>query len=65
MWEYKSSTFAHFALGPGNLPDSKYVDTVVSVAGKGALGLFDLGYFKRAAKPRSAAIPLLRPSSVS
>jgi Transposase DDE domain len=28
------------------LPDNKYVDTVVSLAGKGALVLFDLGYFK-------------------
>jgi hypothetical protein len=46
VWEYKRSTFAHFALGPGNLPDNKYVDTVVSLVGKGALVLFDLGYFK-------------------
>src|SRR5713101_6509320 len=46
VWEYKSSTFAHFALGPGNLPDNKYVDTVVSLVGKGVLVLFDLGYFK-------------------
>jgi hypothetical protein len=55
VWDYKSSTFAHFALGPGNLPDSKYVDTVVSVAGKGALVLFDLGYFKLAAFAAIAA----------
>ncbi len=46
VWEYKRSRLAHFALGPGNLPDSKYVDTVLSLAGKGALVLFDLGYFK-------------------
>jgi hypothetical protein len=46
VWDYKSSTFAHFALGPGNIPDNKYVDTVVSLLGKGALVLFDLGYFK-------------------
>jgi hypothetical protein len=55
MWDYKSSTFAHFALGPGNLPDSKYVDPVVSLAGKGALVLFDLGYFKLAAFAAIAA----------
>lgn len=46
VWEHKSSTVAHFALGPGNLPDSKYVDTVVSLVGKGAVVLFDLGYCK-------------------
>jgi hypothetical protein len=46
VWEYKRSRLAHFALGPGNLPDSKYVDTVLSLVGKGALVLFDLGYFK-------------------
>lgn len=55
VWDYKSSTFAHFALGPGNLPDSKYVDTVVSLAGKGALLLFDLGYFKLTAFAAIAA----------
>lgn len=55
VWDYKSSTFAHFALGPGNLPDSKYVDIVVSLAGKGALVLFDLGYFKLAAFAAIAA----------
>jgi hypothetical protein len=53
--DYQSSTFAHFALGPGNLPDRKYVDPVVSLAGKGALVLFDLGYFKRAAFAAIAA----------
>src|SRR5229473_7650071 len=36
VWEYTRSTFAHFALGPGNLPDNKYVDTVGSLLGKGA-----------------------------
>jgi Transposase DDE domain len=55
VWEYKSSTFAHFALGPGNRPDSQYVDTVVRLAGKGALMLFDLGYFKLAAFAAIAA----------
>ena len=29
VWEYKSHTFAHFALIPWNVPDNKYVDTVV------------------------------------
>jgi Transposase DDE domain len=46
VWEYKSHTFDHFALTPWNVPDSKYVDTVVELARAGALFLFDLGYFK-------------------
>ena len=49
VWEYKSSTFAHFALIPWNVPDNKYIDTVVSLAQRGALFLFDLGYCKIAA----------------
>jgi Transposase DDE domain len=49
VWDYKSSTFAHFALIPWNIPDNKYIDTVVALAQKGALFLFDLGYFKLAA----------------
>jgi Transposase DDE domain len=55
VWDYKSSTFAHFALVSGNLPDNKYIDTVVGLAGKGALFLFDLGYFKLAAFAHLAA----------
>jgi hypothetical protein len=55
VWDYKSRTFAHFALGPGNLPDNKYVDTVVSLLGKGALVLFDLGYCKLTAFADSVA----------
>jgi len=46
VWDDKSSTFAHFALTPWNIPDNKYVDTVVSLARRGSLVLFDLGYFK-------------------
>src|SRR4029450_8515631 len=46
VWDYKSSTFAHFALTPWNIPDQRYVDTVVALAQKGILFLFDLGYFK-------------------
>ena len=46
MWEYKSHTFDHLALIPWNVPESKYVDTVVELARAGALFLFDLGYFK-------------------
>ena len=49
VWEYKSHTFDHFALIPWNVPDSKYVDTVVELARAAALFLFDLGYFKLAA----------------
>ena len=29
VWEYKSSSFAHFALLPWNIPDNKDLDTVV------------------------------------
>jgi hypothetical protein len=55
VWDYKSSTFAHFALIPWNIPDNKYIDTVVALAQKGALFLFDLGYFKVAALALIAA----------
>jgi hypothetical protein len=55
VWEYTSQTFAHFALLPGNLPDNKYIDTVVGVARRGALFLFDLGYFKIQAFAQLAA----------
>ncbi len=55
VWEYKSHTFAHFALIPWNVPDNKYVDTVVALARCGALFLFDLGYFKLQAFARIAA----------
>ena len=30
VWDYKSSVFGHFALTPWNIPDQKYVDTVVA-----------------------------------
>lgn len=43
VWEYKSHTFDHFALIPWNVPDSKYVDTVVKLARAAVLFLFDLG----------------------
>jgi Transposase DDE domain len=46
VWDYKSSVFGHFALTPWNIPDQKYIDTVVAFAQKGVLLLFDLGYFK-------------------
>jgi Transposase DDE domain len=45
-WDYKSSVFGHFALTPWNIPDNKYVDTVIALAQKGILFLWDLGYFK-------------------
>jgi hypothetical protein len=47
VWEYKSHTFDHFALLPWNVPDSKYIDTIVELARPYVLFLFDLGYFKR------------------
>ena len=46
VWDYKSSRFDHFALTAWNIPDQKYVDKVVALAQKGALFIFDLGYFK-------------------
>jgi hypothetical protein len=46
VWEYLSHGFAHLALVPGTTPDNKYIDTVVKLAQRGALFLFDLGYFK-------------------
>jgi Transposase DDE domain len=46
VWDYKSSVLSHFALTPWNVPDQKYVDTVVALAHKGVLFIFDLGYFK-------------------
>jgi Transposase DDE domain len=56
VWEYKSHTFDHFALIPWNVPDNKYVDTVVGLAQAHALFLFDLGYFKLAAFATIAAV---------
>jgi Transposase DDE domain len=55
VWDYTSSTFAHFALMPWNLPDNQYVDTVVALAQGGSLCVFDLGYFKLAAFAQIAA----------
>lgn len=55
VWDYKSSTFDHFALIPWNIPDNKYVDTVAALARRGSLFLFDLGYFKTKAFAQIAA----------
>jgi hypothetical protein len=46
VWEYLSHSFSHLALVTGTTPDNKYIDTVVQLAQRGALFLFDLGYFK-------------------
>jgi len=46
VWEYLSHSFAHLALVAGTMPDNAYIDTVVKSAQRGALFLFDLGYFK-------------------
>lgn len=46
VWEYLSHSFTHLALMAGTTPDNKYIDTVVQLAQRGALVLFDLGYFK-------------------
>ena len=55
VWDYKSHTFDHFALIPWNVPDNKYVETVVELARPHSLFLFDLGYFKLAAFATIAA----------
>jgi hypothetical protein len=55
VWEYKSQPFAHFALESGNVPDNKYIDTVVELAQPPSLFLFDLGYFKLTAFAKIAA----------
>lgn len=55
VWDYKSHVFGHFALTPWNIPDQKYIDTVVALAHKGALFIFDLGYFKLKAFAHIAA----------
>lgn len=54
VWDYKSSVFGHFALTPWNVPDQKYIDTVVDLAHTGILFIFDLGYFKLTAFARLA-----------
>jgi hypothetical protein len=55
VWDYKHSVFTHFALTPWNIPDQKYIDTVVALAKKHDLFLFDLGYFKIKALAKIAA----------
>jgi hypothetical protein len=55
VWDYKSQTFEHFALIPWNVPDNKYIETVVEFAQPHSLFLFDLGYFKLAAVATIAA----------
>jgi hypothetical protein len=46
VWDYKRQTFEHFALIPWNVPDNKYIETVVDLAQPHSLFVFDLGYFK-------------------
>lgn len=55
VWEYKSHTVDHCALIPVNVPDNKYVDTVVELAQAHSRFLFDWGYFKLAAFATIAA----------
>lgn len=49
VWEYLSHSCAHLALVAGTTPDNTYLDTVVQLAQRGALFLFDLGCFKMTA----------------
>ena len=46
VWDYTSSVFGHFALTPWNIPDQKYIDTVVALVQKGVLFICDLGDLK-------------------
>jgi DDE family transposase len=55
VWDSKSRVLGHFALPPWNMPDQTHVDTVVALAQKGLLWLFDLGYCKSKAFARIAA----------
>ena len=57
VWDYKHSVFTHFALTPWNIPDQKYIDTVVALANRYDLFLFDLGYCKIKALAKIAAAP--------
>jgi hypothetical protein len=54
VWDYKNSIFGHLALTPWNIPDQRYIDTVVELAHAGMLFIFDLGYFKLTAFARLA-----------
>lgn len=55
VWDSLSQSFAHLALVAGTMPDNKYIETVVRLAQRGALFLFDLGYFKVQALAQIAA----------
>jgi hypothetical protein len=55
VWEYLRHSFAHLALVAGTMSDNKYIDTVVTLAQRGTLFLFDLGYFKVHALAQIAA----------
>ena len=46
VWDDTSSLFEHVALTSGNIPAPRDVDTVVALAQKGIVFLFDLGYCK-------------------
>lgn len=54
VWDYKNSMFGHLVLTPWNIPDQRYIDTVVELAQAGTLFIFDLGYFKLKAFARLA-----------
>ena len=41
VWEYKQRVFTHFALTPWNIPDQKYLETVVALAQNDDWFLFD------------------------
>jgi hypothetical protein len=54
VWDYKHSVFGHFVLTPWNIPDQRYIDTVVALAQTGRRCIFALGYFKLKAFARLA-----------
>jgi hypothetical protein len=63
--EYKRHSFAHFALLPWNVPDNKYVDTVVELAHSPALLLFALGSSKVTAFAKLVAARAYRLSQLN
>jgi hypothetical protein len=55
VWDDQPSVFTHFALRPWNIPDQKEIETVVALAQKDDVLLFDFGYFKITALAKIAA----------
>jgi hypothetical protein len=54
VWAYKQRVFGHCVLPPWNIPDQRYLDTVVAFAQTGILCIFALGYVQLKAFARLA-----------